>query len=117
MNFTAKTESLDNSQPATDVLYQLLQQQAAPEVNMEVFDGNLLDFKYFVSIFQEVVKTKLEDPRRRLTRLIQYTSGKAKDLVKNCIYLPSEVGYREGMKILYSRYGTLKNNNCLQKRN
>ena len=72
---------------------------------MEVFDGDLLNFKYFVSIFQEVLETKLEDPRGRLTQLIQYTSSEAKDLVKNCIYLPSEEGYRKAMRVLHNRYG------------
>lgn len=33
---------------------------------MEVFDGDLLNFKYFVSIFQEVVETKLEVQRDKL---------------------------------------------------
>ena len=51
MNFPAKRESLDNSQTATDVLCWLLRQQAALEVDMEVFDGDLLNFKYFISIF------------------------------------------------------------------
>ena len=86
MNFSAKTKSLDNSQTATDVLCWLLRQQAAPGVDMEVFVGDLLNFKYFVlSIFQEVVEIKLEGPRRRLKRLIQYTSGEAKDLAKKFI--------------------------------
>ena len=56
-----------------------------------------------VSIFQDM-ENKLEDSRRQLTQLIQYTSGKAKDLVKNCIYLPSEEGCREAMRILHNRY-------------
>ena len=35
MNFSAKTDSLDNSQTATDVLCWLLRQQAAPGIDME----------------------------------------------------------------------------------
>ena len=72
---------------------------------MEVFDGDLLNFKYFVSINQEVVETKLEDPRGRLTQLIQHTSGEGKDLVKKCVYLPAEKGYREAMRILHNSCG------------
>ena len=53
------------------------------------------------------METKLEDPSGRPynTQSIQYTSGEAKDLVKNFIYLPSEEGYREAMRILHNRYG------------
>ena len=85
---------------------------------MEVFDGDLLNFKYFVSINQEVVETKLEDPRGRLTQLIQHTSGEGKDLAKKCIYLPAEKGYREAMRILHNSYGgPSQNTSCLQKGN
>ena len=66
------------NQTATDVLYQLLKQQAALEVDVEVSDENLLNFKCFMSLFKEVVETKVDDPRGRLTRLIRYTSGEVK---------------------------------------
>ena len=67
---------------------------------MKVFDSDLLNFKYFVLILREVVETKLEDPRERLKQSIKYSSGEAKHLVKNYIYLSSEEGYREAMRIL-----------------
>ena len=54
MNFSAKRELLDNYQTATDVLCWLLQEQAAPEVEMEVFNDDLLNFKYFVSVFEKL---------------------------------------------------------------
>ena len=37
----------------------------------------------------------------------EYTCGEAKDPEKNCIYLPSQEGYREAMRILHNRYGDL----------
>ena len=55
------------NQTATDVLCQLLRQQAAPEVDIEVFDGKLLNFKYLASLFKEVVEMKVDDPKGRLT--------------------------------------------------
>ena len=36
-------------------------------------------------MFKESVEKKIEDPKDRLTRLIQYTRGEAKDLIKNFI--------------------------------
>ena len=51
------------------------------------------------------METKLEDPRGQLTQLIKYINVEAKDLVKNCINLPSEKEYREYMRILHNRYG------------
>ena len=55
MNFPVKRESLHNSQIATNVLCWLLQQEAAPEVDMEAFDGDFLNFKYFVSSFSNIL--------------------------------------------------------------
>ena len=93
------------NQTAADVLCQLLKQQAAPEVDIEVFDRNLLNSKYFMSVFKKVVETKVDDPRGRLTRLIKYTSGEVKELVKNCLYLPASEGYKEAIRMVNERYG------------
>ena len=41
----------------SDVLCQLLKQQSAPDVDIYVFDGNLLNFKYFMTFFREVVES------------------------------------------------------------
>ena len=93
------------NQTATDVLCQLLKKEAVPEVDIEVFDGNLLNFKYFISLFKENVEMKLDDPRGRLTHLIKYMSGEAKELVKNCLYLPGSEGYKEAIRMMNERYG------------
>ena len=51
-----------------------------------------------MEIFKEVVEKRREDPRGRLTRLIKYTTGEAKDLIKHCIQQPLS----EGTKMLLS---------------
>ena len=62
-----------------DVLCKMMKQQSAPEIDLNVFDGNPLNFYYFVAVFIEAVKKKIEDPRGRLTQLIKYTTGDVKD--------------------------------------
>ena len=52
----------------SDVLCQLLKQQSAPDVNIDVFDDNSLNFKYFMTLFREVVESEIKDPRGRFTR-------------------------------------------------
>ena len=54
----------------TDMLCKLLKVQSAPDVDMECFDGNVLEYHYFMGLFREVVESKIEDTRGRLTRLI-----------------------------------------------
>ena len=59
----------------------------------------------YMALFCEVVETKIEDPRGRLTRLLKYTVGEAKELIKHCIYLPHGKGYKYAKSLLKENYG------------
>ena len=86
-------------------LCKLLRQQGAPDVDLDVFSGDPLDFKYFMSTFEEVVENKIKDLKGRLTRLIKYTRGEAKDLVKHCIHRDGDACYSYAKELLEKRYG------------
>ena len=46
----------------TGMMCERLQQQAEPDLEIDIFDGNPMDFHYFMAIFKEVVENKvLED--------------------------------------------------------
>ena len=68
-----------------DALCHLVKQQSAPDIELDVFDGNPLDFHYFMTLFHEVVEKRIDDPRGRLARLLKYTSGNAKEMIKHCV--------------------------------
>ena len=93
------TESL------AEMLCKLLYQQAAPTVDIEPYNGDPINYHYFMASFKEVVETNILDSRGRLTRLIQYTTGEAKELIQHCIQLPPSVGYRTARDLLKRRYG------------
>ena len=76
------------------VLRQLLEQQSAPDVDIDVFDGNPLNFKYFMTLFREVVESKIEDPCGRLIDLMKYTTAEAKELIKHDIEQPANKSMR-----------------------
>ena len=57
-----------------------MKQQSAPEIDLDAFDGNPLNF---MVVFREAVEKKIEDPLGRLTWLIKHTTGEVKDLIKN----------------------------------
>ena len=65
-----------------NMLYQLVKEQSALSIDIEVFDGNPLHYTYFRLMFREAVEKRIKDPQGRLTRLINLTSGEAKELVK-----------------------------------
>ena len=94
----------ENEKLSIDRLCDLFQLHSAPEIDLEVFKGDPLEFSFFMTSFQEVVEKKVKDSIGRLTRLIKYTSGDAKELVKGCIY-DKEHGYSRAKKLLTTQYG------------
>ena len=44
------------------MLSKLVQEQSALQFDIERFEGNPLDFTYFMSMFQESVEKKIYDP-------------------------------------------------------
>ena len=83
----------------------MLSQQSAPNVDIDMFGGNPMEFNYFMSMFEEMVESKVIEPRGRLTRLINYTKGETTELVKRCIQQPNEVCYDNAKNLLIKRYG------------
>ena len=83
----------------------MTKQQSALGIDLDVFDGNPLNLHYFLDKFREAFKKKIEDPHGRLTRLIKYTTGEVKDLIKNYIQLPAKDGYEAAKNQLYQVYG------------
>ena len=73
-------------------------------MDINVFDGNPLNFKFFITLFREVVESKIEDLHGRLTCLIKYPTDEAKELIKHCIEQPANKGYENAINLLYRRY-------------
>ena len=90
-----------------DLLCTLVREQPAPQVTIEPFDGNPLNFAYFLSMFTISVEKKIEDPIGRLTRLIKCTTWEAQALVKPFINDKPEQGYKNGIELLKRHYGSL----------
>ena len=53
----------------TSILCNLSKQQSAPDVDVDVFDGNPLEYHNFMTLFHELVEKHIDDPRGRLTQL------------------------------------------------
>jgi len=70
----------------------------------EKFDGDPSRYHVFTSVFEESVKY-IEDPKVKLVRLIQCTTGKANDSIKSCILMDGKMGYEIARKTLLERFG------------
>ena len=76
-----------------------------PKLTIDVFTGDPLTYKEFMAIFDEVVDSKPVDSHMKLTRLLQFTSGEAKDSIRHCALIGGSRGYEQARRILSSRFG------------
>ena len=58
-----------------------------------------------MAVFDEAVEKKIEDPCGKLTRLIKYTIGEVKEMLKNCIQLPPKEGYETAKQMMHKLHG------------
>ena len=100
-----KTHDREAGQSVTELMSKLLNQQDAPELDTDIFDGDPMEFHYFITMFYEVVKRKIDDAQGRLTRLIKFAKGEANEMVKTYIQLPSQVAFKTAKRLMHEIYG------------
>jgi len=76
-----------------------------PHTGMLMFDGNPLEFYTFFTYFDNYIEQNTSSDSERLTYLLQYCSGKAKEAIKCCASLDPSRGYKEARKILNRYFG------------
>ena len=57
-----------------------------PKSELETFNGDPTNYHIFVNMFDEVVGQAVRDDEVKLTRLMQYTAGKAREAIKYCVH-------------------------------
>ena len=55
-----------------------------PKPELLTFDGNPLQYWRFVRNYEQNIEAKTKDNGERLNYLLQYCTGKAKEVIKNC---------------------------------
>ena len=102
-------EAFKSKEPHSGEIYSLLkgmiEQQAAPDVEMETFDDNPLEYHHFIELFIEVVEKWIQDPKGRLLKLLKYTRRETRHMIKHCLQEPSYIGYTHAQGLLRQRYG------------
>ena len=76
-----------------------------PKVEIEVFSGDPLKYHAFIAVFDECVEGNCVDSGARLTRLLQYTDGKARKAIRACAVVGGQAGYNQAREILAQRFG------------
>ena len=52
-----------------------------------------------------MVENLVDNPRQRLVRLLKYTDGEAKDLIKHCVHEETLTCYKTALGLLEKEYG------------
>ena len=47
-----------------------------------------------MTLFYEIVEKRIDDPRGKLTPLIKYTKGDAKEMIKHCVQQSPAQGFK-----------------------
>ena len=78
---------------------------ALPKPELSSFNGNPLEFWSFMRSFQNSIEKNTSDEGEKLTFLLQYCTGAAKDAIKSCVTMDPASGYQTARKLLKDRFG------------
>lgn len=76
-----------------------------PQVQLQSFGGEPLEYWNFIRLFNACVAIEA-DPTAKLTRLLHYTTGKARAAIQGCTILSPADGFKKAMDILEQRFGS-----------
>ncbi len=76
-----------------------------PKVELVTFSGDPLKYHEFIKSFDLNVDAVCEGPDRKLSRLMQYTSGSAKEAIRSCQLAGGSQGYSKARELLQTRFG------------
>ena len=69
------------------------------------FDGDPGKYPRFIKSFEMNVERRVNEVYERLSYLIKFFSGFAREAIENCVILPPGQGYREAKDILQKNFG------------
>ena len=101
----SSSADVDQREPLDVTLRSLVLGMGLPKIEVASFDGSPRDYFRFVKEFQSCVADKLVDEGQKLSYLLYYCRGQAKEAIQHCVLLPKESGYREALEILRRQFG------------
>ena len=80
---------------------------ALPKHELSRFDGKPLDFWNFIRTFESNIERNVSDESEKLSFLLQYCSGAARNAIKSCVSMDPLLGYQTAKALLEDRFGNL----------
>lgn len=79
-----------------------------PEVHLDKFNGDILEFKNWEKGFKILVEDVTQNPARRFYYLTQFTKGEPNDLISCFSFEPTDENYQKAKKLLCQHYDNPK---------
>ena len=76
-----------------------------PSHKPSTFSEDVMSYLAFITAFETLTESKVGDSSERLYFFDQYTSGKAKELVKGCLQMKGKDSYKEAGRLLKKHFG------------
>ena len=76
-----------------------------PHADVQTFDGDPVNYCNFIRSFENLIEAKTKSSNTKLYYLVQYTSGDVQELMRSCLSMQPDEGYREVCRLLKERYG------------
>ena len=78
-----------------------------PQLEVPTFAGDPIEYCHFIRAFESMIVAKTTSYSARMYYPVQYTAGDVQELMRSCLAMDSEEGYREARKLLAKQYGQL----------
>ena len=108
INDSTFQDIVDIQRKQTELSQVMVTQQARsllPSSEPPMFSGDAMEFPAFMTAFESLIESKVEDSCERLYFLGQYTSGKAKEIINGCLQRKSEGSCQEAKGLLKRQFG------------
>ncbi|XP_061078452.1 protein regulator of cytokinesis 1-like [Conger conger] len=104
-----KTEQESLQQESTQAIMDFLVKQqnltTLPPQQIPIFKGDPMEYRLFIRAFEHGVEDKTDSSKDRLYFMEQYTDGQPRELIRSCLHIEPERGYREAKKLLKVHFG------------
>ena len=78
---------------------------ALPKPELSKFNGNPLEFWNFIRSFDNNIEKNASDESEKLSFLLQYRTGAARNAIKSCVSMDPTLGYQAARALLQDRFG------------
>ena len=75
-----------------------------PQPEVPTFTGDPIEYCSFIRAFQNMIEPKTTSYSARMYYFVQYTAGDVQELMRSCLAMDPEEGYREAGKLLAKWY-------------